>query len=546
MTHVNGHIPLDSVSAQALCDLCAGVPTRVDMRVLPDEWRQACERLARAKPNQRTDLLRRLIKDRSDYDIVITSIFAARPGADPGPQPALAPAAATDMDELLRTKRLTDVGNAECLEALHGNRLRFCHTRKQWFFWNGERWQQDETGQAWRLMLETIRARQAQIPNIEDEDAKKRFAKWVVNSENNLGKALDCAGKLKLFASTIGLYDKNPMLANAGPVTLDLMAGAARQNQQSDYITRRLGADYDANASCPRWLQFLAEVFSNDQELIAYIQRAVGYSLSGDTREQKLFLCHGGGTNGKSVFLATIGKLLGEYAAARAFATFDADERNRVGDDLAGLKGTRLVTVIETNEDRRLNEARVKSLTGQDEISCRFLFGNYFSFRPAFKLWLAMNHKPVIHGIDRGIWRRIQLIPFAQSFEGREDKALEMKLQDELPGILNWALAGLREWNKIGLTPPPCITQATEEYRRESDMVGQWLEACTVIGTQMTMKAGDGYKVYKAWCVDVGVKPLAQPIWSRRLAEHGIRALPRTNKGIFYQGIGLTSTELEQ
>lgn len=451
-----------------------------------------------------------------------------------------------ELGEILRAKRLTNVGDAECLAAMHGSRLRYCHTRKEWFCWDDQRWKEDETGHAWRLMLDTVRARQAQIANVPDDDAKKRYAQWTVNGESarRLKDALDSASKLRELATTIDLYDKDTMLANAGGVTLDLRKCVARPNVQGDYITRRLGTDYDAGAKCPRWLQFLNEVFHSDQELIAYIQRAVGYSLTGDTREQKLFLCYGGGANGKSVFLTTIGNLLGEYATARTFATFDADERNRVGDDLAGLKGARFVSVIETNEDRRLNEARVKSLTGQDEITCRFLFGAYFSFRPTFKLWLAMNHKPTIHGVDRGIWRRIQLIPFTQSFEGnRQDKTLEDKLRAELPGILNWALDGLREWHRLGLEPPKTITEATEEYRHESDLVGQWLEACTVNGAQMEMKAGEGYKSYKAWCEEQGIKPLHQPLWSRRLVEHGVKAKPRTSKGVFYAGIGLLTIE---
>ena len=479
----------------------------------------------------------------------------ARPREIPEKRPAgtyVTPSSEThesqDFSEMLRKARLTDVGNAECMVAIHGDKLRFCHTREKWFFWNGERWLQDETGQAWRIMLETVRARQAQISKIEDEDFKKRFSSFVVNSENErrLQSALSSASKLATMATKIDQYDRDPMLANAGTVTIDLQNCNMRENRQADYITRRLGADYVPEATCPRWLRFLNEVFNGDQNLIAYIQRAIGYTLTGDTREQKLFLCYGAGANGKSVFLTTIGNLLGEYATSRAFATFDADEHNRVNDDLAGLKGARFVSVIETNEDRRINEARVKSITGQDQISCRFLFGEYFSFRPQFKLWLAMNHKPAIHGVDRGIWRRIQLIPFTQTFEGREDKTLENKLQVELSGILNWALHGLHEWHTQGLNPPRIITEATDQYRAENDIVGQWLDDCTVIGAQMEMKSGDGYKSFKEWCINNGMqRPIAQIHWSRRLVERGITPGPRTGKGVFYKGVGLVTSSEE-
>lgn len=468
--------------------------------------------------------------------------------AQPRTLPTNAPIGPTlpnDLSDVLRHAHLTDAGNANCLEALHSDKLKFCHTRGKWLFWNGELHRIDETGHARRLMKATVLARQAQIPKIEDEDAKKRFARYVVDSENErrIQSALSSASVIESIATTIDLYDRDPMLANAGSVTLDLRNGQARANRQADYITRRLGANYDQGATYPRWNQFLHEIFSSDQDLISYIRRAVGYSLTGDTREQKLFLCHGAGANGKSVFLTTLSKLLGEYAASRSFATFDADERNRVGDDLAGLKGIRLVTVIETNEDRRLNEARVKSLTGQDVINCRFLFGEYFSFRPEFKLWLAMNHKPAIYGTDRAIWRRIQLIPFTQTFEGREDKVLESKLQAELPGILNWALQGLIEWHAQGLNPPTAVTEATERYRAESDIVGQWIDDCIVSGAQMEMKSGDGYRSFKEWSVDHGIqRPLSLFHWARRMEEHGFTPGAHTGRGKFYKGIGLVTS----
>jgi putative DNA primase/helicase len=283
---------------------------------------------------------------------------------------------------------------------------------------------------------------------------------FALRSENqrNTCQMLVSAQSLSLFATTISQYDAHPLLACADEMTLNLEQVVARAPSRDDYLTLQLGAEYD---DCPLWRRFLREVFADDEALIGYIQRAWGYSLTGDTREQKLFLCYGDGSNGKSVFLSILASLLGEYAATRSFATFDGDEKNRIGDDLAGLKGCRALTVIETAEDKRLNEARVKSLTGQDLVTCRHLFGQYFSYKPEFKLWIAFNNKPTIRGNDRGIWRRIQLIPFSVSFEGREDKELEKKLKAELPGILNWALEGLRRWHAEGLNSPAAVTWVT-------------------------------------------------------------------------------------
>jgi putative DNA primase/helicase len=447
-----------------------------------------------------------------------------------------------EVADLLRSANLTDMGNAECLALLHGDKLRYDHTRGRWLIWTGERWAMDEDGTANRLMLDTARNRYKAGLGITDLDQRKRFASFTVTSENmrNLRHALEGAQTLPALATTIDRYDSDPMLANAGATTINLATGETRPNQANDYITHRLGPDYDPTAKCPRWVKFLNEVFARNAELIAFVQRSFGYSLTGDTSEQKLFLCYGTGANGKSVLLSILGRLLGEYAGSTSFDTFDADNERARG-DLAKLRGTRVVTVIESDEDKRLNEARVKAVTGCDLVTAEAKFKDPFTYRPTYKLWLAMNHKPMIRGTDGGIWRRIQLIPFEQSFEGRADKKLEQKLEAELPGILNWAIDGLRQWNHEGLNPPAIVLQATLQYRRESDLVGQWLEACTIQGEQMTMKAGEGYKSYKAWCEETGIKPMGQPLWSRRVTERGIRALPRTGKGIFYSGIGLIS-----
>ncbi len=276
--------------------------------------------------------------------------------------------------------------------------------------------------------------------------------------------------------------------------------------------------------------------------MIAFVQRAVGYSLTGDTREQALFLGYGHGANGKSVFLEVLTALLGEYAANASFDTFDAGRRNESTNDLAALKGKRFVTVIESDEDRRLAEARVKAVTGQDLITCRFLYCEPFSYRPQFKLWMAMNHKPVISGTDNGIWRRIKLIPFTQTFEGRADKTLATKLRAELPGILNWALEGLRAWQRDGLGTAAAVDSATKEYRRESDLVTQWLDECTEQDPSATLTTGTAIDSYTAWCKRNGYRaPTARGL-GRRLVELGYEA-GRTNSRRFYVGLRLVEDD---
>ena len=428
-----------------------------------------------------------------------------------------------DEAVLLNALNRTDVGNAEALAALYGDELRYCHSRKKWLAWAGSRWQIDEDGRAERSMISVTRRRYIAAAALTELEARKRVANWALGSENSgkIEAALRCAGRLEAFTSTIGRYDANPMLAATPTATLDLHIGTARPPARGDFLTMALGTSYDPAADCPRWRSFLDEVFDGDTELVGYLQRAVGYCLTGDTSEQKVFLCYGGGANGKSTFLEVLTWLLGDYSANAAFDTFDAGRRSDATNDLAALKGRRLVTVIETEEDRRLAEARVKAVTGGDLVTARFLYGEFFSYRPQFKIWLAMNHKPVIRGTDRGIWRRLQLIPFTRNFEGREDRMLRATLRAELSGVLNWALEGLRAWHAQGLGASAAVTRATREYQEESDQVGRWMGDCCMVGKRQSESAEQAYKDYTIWCEGAGEKPLSQNLWGRRLTERG-------------------------
>lgn len=443
-------------------------------------------------------------------------------------------------ENILLTANRSDVGNAECLIALKGDDLRFCHTRNKWLAWEGARWIVDETGAAARAMVDTVRARFLAAVGIPDATARQKFSAWCIGAEN-MGKvesALRTATTRTAFATIIDQWDADPFLAAAKGATLDLRAVIHRGMDRSDYLTMQLGAAYTPEADCPRWRQFLEEIFGGDQELISFVQRAVGYCLTGDTREQKMFLLHGGGANGKSTFLKILMDLLGGYADNASFETFDANKRSEASNDLAKLRGKRLVTVIETEEGKRLAEARVKSVTGNDMITCRFLYAEYFSYYPTYKIWLAMNHLPQIRGTDNGIWRRILLIPFAQSFIGREDKTLMETLDAELDGILQWALEGLRAWWDRGLDPPVVVIKATASYRGDSDQIGRWIEERCLVSENLFLPSGKGYDDYKKWCTENGEDPISQNKWSRRLNDKGLEANPNTsNRGWFNVGL---------
>lgn len=324
--------------------------------------------------------------------------------------------------------------------------------------------------------------------------------------------------------------------------TIDLRTQKLRDAQPDDLITRATEVAYDPKATAPRWLQFLTEIFAGDTELIRYVQRAVGYSFTGDTREQCFFILFGTGANGKSTFVETLCKLLGTHAETAEFSTFLVRrQQGSPRNDVARLHAARFVKAAEGDHKAVLDEALIKEVTGEDIITARFLYQEYFSFRPRFKIWLITNHKPEIRGTDPAIWRRVKLIPFTRCFDDKNrEPDLRSKLEAELSGILNWAIGGCHLWQKNGLGEAPRIVQATQEYRRESDQVGRFLRDRCNLARRLGTAAQKLYESYLGWCSQQGEKPLANNVFARGLGERGI-SKRRGRSGITYQGVGLVS-----
>ncbi|HYU47276.1 MAG TPA: phage/plasmid primase, P4 family, partial [Terriglobales bacterium] len=255
---------------------------------------------------------------------------------------------------------------------------------------------------------------------------------------------------------------------------LNLKTGTLQPHCREDLLTKCLPIAYDPNAECPTWLDFLKTIMANNAALITFLQRAIGYSLTGDTSEQCLFIAHGSGSNGKSTFLEVLQALLGDYAESTPSASLLAKDRHDgIPNDIARLRGARLVTAVEIGEGKRLNEELVKRLTGQDTMTARFLFAEFFDFHAEFKLWIACNHLPTIRGTDHAIWRRIRLIPFTVTIpDEQQDKKLPGKLQAELPGILRWAIQGCLAWQEQELSTPSEVIAATKDYRALMDVIG--------------------------------------------------------------------------
>lgn len=439
-------------------------------------------------------------------------------------------------------EHLTDLGNAKRLVSQHGKNIRFCHPMGTWFVWDGRRFCRDETAAIYRCAETTVASIYAEAAEATDSEERKQISRHAVRSESR--DRLNAMVSLATFQPGVPILvdqiDGNPWLLNAQNGTVDLRTGELLPHRRENLITKLLPTPYDPTASCPTWLCFLDRIMGGDQERVDFLRRAAGYSLTGSTEEQVLFFLYGIGKNGKSTFLDTLLALLGEEYATQA-STEILMARNQVGHptELARLKGARLVAAVEAEEGRRFNEPLLKQLTGGDKIAARFMRQDFFEFRPEFKLWLAANHKPVIRGTDTGIWRRIRLIPFDVTIpESERDRRLPERLRAELPGILAWAVQGCLEWQRVGLAEPQAVSEATDGYQSEMDILGAFLEETCCLLSSAQVKFNTLYDHYTAWCDRNREHVVSAKMFSNRLAERGYKT-HRKKDGAWLLGLGL-------
>jgi putative DNA primase/helicase len=420
----------------------------------------------------------------------------------------------------------TDQGNGQRLVARHGQDLCYMYPWKKWLVWDGRRWTIDETGEVQRRAKETVQSIYAEASGALVEEVRKALAKHAAQSESEARRRSMIAAAQSEDGVAIRPedLDTDPWLLNCLNGTIDLRTGKLGPHHREDLITKLCPVEFDPKAGCPTWLGFLMRVLAESEKLIAFLQKAIGYSLSGLTLEQCFFILYGLGANGKSTLLETIKRLLSDYASQASMDTFLAKSRDGgVPNDIAALRGARLVTAVEVDNGRFLSESLIKRLTGEDEIAARFLYCEVFTYRPQCKIWLGTNHKPVIRGGDHAIWRRVHLIPFTVQIPvAEQDRDLQEKLRQELPGILNWAVEGCLRWQSEGLEAPAEVSSATKAYQDEMDVLGDFLSECCIIGAGLSVAAGDLYKAYRSWADGNGEKvPLTQQTFGTELTDRG-------------------------
>ena len=448
-----------------------------------------------------------------------------------------------DLSESQRLhKPLNDLGNAERFVEQSSDRVRYCPELNCWFVYVNGLWVQD-TGKLIYLMakdtIDSIRKEAKKEDLSADDKADIMAHANKSSSKGRINAMLDLAKWENGITVTISQLDADPWLLNCKNGTLNLKTKELQNHNPADLITKMVQVPYESDASCPEWDGFLSTIMEGDQDKVDFIQIAVGYGLTGVINEQCLFVFHGPGANGKSTITEILRDLLGGYAMHTTSDSLLHSKSSPIRNDIARLNGARFVSAVEIGMGKKLDESLIKQLTGGDQVTARFLYNEYFEYKPGFKLFIAANHRPEIRGTDNGIWRRIHLIPFDVTIPSEEiDKDLPMKLRQELPGILAWAVRGCCEWQSHGLNPPDSIKAATAEYRAEMDLLESFIDDKCIRQSSEKGAVGDLYEAYKKWSDDVCQETVGKKIFGNLMRQKGFTQ-SKSGSNRYWNGIKL-------
>lgn len=404
----------------------------------------------------------------------------------------------------------SDLGAAESLIARYGDHIRFDHKQDRWLVWDKHRWKPDATKEVRRIAHTHVRKWQQEALAIRTHTLKERVLAYTLRLERrgSMENMLYEAHAMLPIADDGTQWDADTGLLGCTNGVVNLWTGELRPGRPEDHVTMTTGIAFDHSAQCPRWLQFLEDVFAGDQEIIAFIKRAVGYSLSGDVREQCFFLCIGSGANGKSTFLSALNDAWGDYSYStdiRAFASNSASTETTPF-DLAELANRRLIFASETKANSRLNEQSLKNFTGGEKMNAQRKYGHPFEYSPVGKLWMGVNHQPRVMDDSFGFWRRVRLIPFTQIFTGSKDnRNLRAELRAEAAGILAWSLVGCLEWQRDGLHPPMQVMNAIEAYQEAENPLTDFILEWTVPDQHASISAAAFFQAYKEYALQQGL-----------------------------------------
>lgn len=420
---------------------------------------------------------------------------------------------------------LTDLGNAERFVGQHSDSVRYIATHKKWMVWDRKRWAPDTSGEVVRLAKQTVREIHEEAARCEDKERRIALSKHAARSESEpaIRKLLELAKTEIPIAATPDMFDRDPWLVNCESGIVDLRTGEISKHDPARMITGLAPVSYNGLAGvATNWIRFLQRI-QPDRSVREFLQRAIGYSLTGHTGEQCMFICWGSGANGKGTLVRALRNVFGDYAGTVNADAFMARAGQSIPNDLAALARKRLVEVSESGAGRKLDEALIKRVTGDDRISCRFMRGEWFEYKPEFKLILCTNSKPIVRGVDHGIWRRLRLIPFTVEIPREQwDLDLDAKLAVEKEAIFYWAVSGAVTWAQIhSLKAPEAVLAATADYRAEMDILGAWIADCCETNPSAWTATRTLHESYAKWCEQNGESAVSVRVFARQLAERG-------------------------
>ena len=429
----------------------------------------------------------------------------------------------------------TDLGNVDRFIDITEGNLRHVPGLNRWIAWQGQRWEMIPNAFEFaRFVACSIYSERDQE---EDDERRGKLIKWGMKSQekSRLDAMVSLARQSKDILLEDVMLDASPHLLGVPNGIIDLTNGRLLPPDRELFITKSVAMAFDPHAACPRWEQFISEIMDGDAGLAAFLQRLAGYALWGGNPEQVVTILHGTGSNGKSTFVSTLQQVLRDYACQvdpTSLMTHKYGSAGAPRDDLVRLYRARLAVSVESGESDTLDEGLIKMVSGGDVIYARGVYAKRgIEFVPEFLLMLATNHKPVIRGTDYAIWRRLILVPFERAFKEQErDRHLAETLAHELPGILRWMVAGCIAWRTQGLNAPAKVRLATQEYRSEMDILGDWIEACCVVDPSVTTPMADLYRSYSDWCESEGSRAFSNRWFGRNLSNKGYQNTKQTGQ----------------
>jgi putative DNA primase/helicase len=394
--------------------------------------------------------------------------------------------------------------------ARHSDTMRYVAEWGAWLSWDGSVWKRETTLRAYDLARAICRESSTCC---EKESVRSRLAQAsTVAAVERMARAD------RQFAANTEQWNLDTQQLNCPSGTIDLASGKVLAHNPTHFHTKITGASPVRGKNPDLWFSFLDRVTSGDKALQSYLQRVVGYCLTGSTREHAMFFLYGTGSNGKSVFTSTLTGILGDYVRSTPAEVFTETKNEQHPCAVAALQGVRLAITQETERNARWAESRVKQMTGGDKLSARFMHQNFFEFSPQFKIMVCGNHRPRLGSVDEAIRRRLHLIPFLVTIPPDErDPRLPEKLRAEWPAILGWAVEGCIQWQREGLQPPKVVTDATDEYLSNEDKIGLWLESRCILGRAASAGSTAAFNDFKSWCEEMNEQPGSQRTFSQEL-----------------------------